>query len=423
MGKREQNPAVEQVMDELNEELSAVLNVGTEPFAPELVEDTALSKELAEPLAPVIREESSALADSESLSEDLADAEEPISSEEPSEKPSKKSADALQEGSALLPEEGSLSEELSNMLSFEPGTANKKQLIVCSEEKAGSSLKENEKAGLKKKRGQKKKSQKQQASKLDGKSAELQDDKKDIPAWGGGEGSLPADLLPEKPISNPLMGGIMGKITGRYENPADQSMVVSLKHSENLRVAQDRIVALEAEIDRLRKENEELIATGDIFRDRLDKVVVQNDNLKKTHEESREEFQEEKKTLMNTLSDQGREMDKLTLKNKELEKRLSNNILQIRVRERELENRIELMKLDSQTLIREKDQYILDLKRQMDRIKMDLETQKNKYNETQDKLKGQSHQTRRAARGLQMALHILKGDPFSAEEKEQETDK
>ena len=58
-------------------------------------------------------------------------------------------------------------------------------------------------------------------------------------------------------------------------------MRITLQQSENLRVAQERIVALEMEIERLRTENEDLIATGDIFRERLDKVIVQNDNLKK----------------------------------------------------------------------------------------------------------------------------------------------
>ena len=342
MGKQEQNSAVEQVMEELNEELSAVLNVGTELLSPALMEDTSLSQEPVEPTDNlVIQEKPEDLAPSEDQSDSE---EEPVSPK----KPLKKSGPALQEDS-VLSEEESLKEELGNMLSFEPGTANKKRLI-----------------------------------------------------------------------SDPLMEGVMSKLTGRYKSPSEQNMAITLKQSENLRVAQDRIVALETEIDRFRKENEELIATGDIFRERLDKVAVQNDNLKRTYEESREEFQEEKKTLLDTLNDQGREMDKLALKNKELEKRLSNNILQIRVRERELENRLELMKLDSQTLIREKDQYILDLKRQMDRIKMDLETQKNKYNETQEKLKGQSHQTRRATRGLQMALHILKGNAFSSEDREKE---
>ena len=198
----------------------------------------------------------------------------------------------------------------------------------------------------------------------------------------------------------------------------DVPMRITLKQSENLRVAQERIVALETEIERLRKENEELIATGDIFKERLDKVIVQNDNLKKIYEESREEFQDEKKTLMDALNDQKQEIEKSAVKNKELEKRLSNNIQQIRVRERELENRLELMKLDNQTLTREKDQYILDLKRQLDRLKMDLDSQKSKYNEESQKMDRYRDQHRNATRGLQMVLHILRGSDFSQEQQE-----
>ncbi|MDE0518477.1 MAG: hypothetical protein OXH36_02825, partial [Bdellovibrionales bacterium] len=193
------------------------------------------------------------------------------------------------------------------------------------------------------------------------------------------------------------------------KNDQNLPMRITLQQSENLRVAQDRIIELEAEIERLRTENEELIATGDIFRERLDKVIAQNDNLKKVYEENREEFQNEKRTLTDTLSDQGREIEKMIIKNKELEKRLSSNIQQIRVRERELENRLELMKLDNQTLAREKDRYILDLKRNIDKMKMDLDSQKNKYNEVSQKLEGYRNQNRRVTRGLQMILHIARG--------------
>ena len=200
-----------------------------------------------------------------------------------------------------------------------------------------------------------------------------------------------------------------------YGNAPNQSIPVhiTLKQSENLKVAQERIVALEQEIERLRTENEDLIATGDIFRERLDKMIAHNDKLKKTYEESREEFQDEKKTLVDTLNDQNREIEKIAIKNKELEKRLSSNIQHIRVRERELENRLELIKLDGQTLAREKDKYILDLKRKIDIMKMDLETQKNKHNEVSQKLEGYRSQSRRAARGLQMALHVLRGSDFT----------
>ena len=193
-------------------------------------------------------------------------------------------------------------------------------------------------------------------------------------------------------------------------------MRITLQQSENLRVAQERIVALETEIERLRLENEDLIATGDIFRERLDKIIVQNDNLKKTYEESRQEFQHEKRTLLDTLNSQTLEIEKMNVKNKDLEKRLFSNIQQIRVRERDLENRLELMKLDNQTLAREKDQYILDLKRQIDRMKMESDTQKNKHNEVSNKLEGYRNQNRNVVRGLQVVLNVARGANAPQEE-------
>ena len=193
----------------------------------------------------------------------------------------------------------------------------------------------------------------------------------------------------------------------------------SLQQSENLRLAQERITSLEEEIQRLRQENEELITTSDIFKERLDKILAKNDDLKKAHQENREDFITEKKTLMDTLSEQGREIDKLQIKNKELEKRLSNNLQHIRVRERELENRLELIKVDSQTLVREKNRYILQLKQQMERSKMDLDTHKNKYSELKQTLEEHLEQSRRAVRGIQMIMHILKGHSVSQDEIEQ----
>ena len=357
MSKRKQNTAIDQVMNELNEEITPSFHTSPNLFSPDLLSEPAKIDKTQDSVVRV----------------GTAVSTEPIRPEKsPSPSPS------IDEPSS--PEELS---ELENLLSFEPNR-NKYQEELEKESVAPQAKEESAVPAEKKSRAQR-----------DPKEVELvKNNKKN------------------------LMQGAIGKMANFYNHTVDPGISISLKQSENLRVAQERIIALEEEIDRLRKENEELISAGDIFRERMDKMAVQNDNLKKSYEESREEFQEEKKTLMDTLNDQSREMDKMVLKNKELEKRLSNNIQQIRVRERELENRLELMKLDSQTLVREKDQYILDLKRQIDRTKMDIETQKNRYTETEQKLTEQKSQTRRAARGLQMALHILRGNDFSIENKE-----
>ena len=190
----------------------------------------------------------------------------------------------------------------------------------------------------------------------------------------------------------------------------DVPINITLQQSENLRVAQERIVSLENEIERLRTENEELLSVGNTFKERLDAVIIQNNTLKQVYEESRQEFQDEKRTLISTLSDREREIEKIIVKNKDLEKRLSNNIQSIRLRERDLENQIELMKLDEQNSSRNKDKYILDLKREIDRIKMDSETQRNRHNEQIQKLEENRLQNQRIVRGLRMVLDIARGE-------------
>ena len=215
------------------------------------------------------------------------------------------------------------------------------------------------------------------------------------------------------------MDGNVALTTHSYQkNQEPLPIQISLQQSENLRLAQERITSLEEEIERLRQENEKLITTGNIFKERVDKVLAKNDDLKKAYEESREEFLSEKKVLMDTLSDQSREMDKMQVKNKELEKRLSNNLQHIRIREKELENRLELVKVDSQILVREKNSYILKLKQQIEHSKMDLDTHKDKYSELQQKLEEHLEQSRRAVRGIQMVTHILKGRSLLQEEDE-----
>ncbi len=226
--------------------------------------------------------------------------------------------------------------------------------------------------------------------------------------------------LESPPSPSFSMDGNVGLATHSYQKNQETHMPIqiSLQQSENLSLAQERMTSLEEEIERLRQENEKLITTANIFKERLDKVLVKNDDLKKAYEESREEFLSEKKVLMNTLSDQSREMDKMQVKNKELEKRLSNNLQHIRIREKELENRLELVKVDSQTLVREKNRYILQLKQQIERSKMDLNTHKDKYSELQQKLEEHLEQSRRAVRGIQMVTHILKGRSLLREEDE-----
>ncbi len=182
-----------------------------------------------------------------------------------------------------------------------------------------------------------------------------------------------------------------------------------LRQSEYLREAQEKIVALDEEIERLRRENEELLSTADHFEKSAEKRQTKYIRLKRDYEESREDYKKEKKVLMDTLSARGREIEHLKLQTKSLEDRLSNNIQQIRVRERELEHRLDIVTREDQVIRRAKERDILDLRRLVDQLKMDLNRQKDKYNVVQKELEEFREGSRKAVRSLNVSLNILRG--------------
>ena len=193
---------------------------------------------------------------------------------------------------------------------------------------------------------------------------------------------------------------------------------IILNQSENLRIAQERNKELEKEIERLRVENERLFDIENHL-SQLDSIRDKYAHLQRIYTDNEEQFSKETKKLNDTIYNQQKKITELKDHNKSLQDRLSNNIHQIRVRERELENRLELVKNDSHVLIREKDQYILDLKRQIDRIKMDLDRQKERFNEVKQELEHFRGQSRRALRSLNASLDILRGESLSEEESEE----
>ena len=62
------------------------------------------------------------------------------------------------------------------------------------------------------------------------------------------------------------------------------------------------------------------------------------------------------------------------LEKEQLESRLDSNLKKIRVRERELENRLELVRLENFSLQRAKDEHLLGLKRENDDAQIELES-------------------------------------------------
>ncbi len=238
-----------------------------------------------------------------------------------------------------------------------------------------------------------------------GSEEDLEDGTQPIP-------SLSADDEPSEKKDFPSRAAV-GRAEGFRSSSALGSPEAALAQSENLRIAQDRILELEREIERLRVENEELGAAGETLRRKSDELLSVNEDLERRLEHEVSTSNQEKEILKNSRDLLRKEVEELKQKNSELEIRISTNIQRVRVRERELENRLELSKVESKALIRSKDEMILDLKRQIDQLNLELNNYRVKSQDLNKQIAERQDTLRRTVKALRLALSMMEGEEQS----------
>lgn len=194
---------------------------------------------------------------------------------------------------------------------------------------------------------------------------------------------------------------------GRSSGNVMTSVDASLAQAENLNIAQQRILELEKEVEHLREENEELASAGEIIRSRADELSAHMTKVEKEKAEIQESAKSELLILKGNLQYKENEVAKARVKVDELEARLKSDFKKIRVRERELENRLELLRAEKSALVRSKDEYILEQKRKIDQLSQELDNYREKCLELNKALEGNQDQFKRTERALRLALSNL----------------
>jgi hypothetical protein len=194
---------------------------------------------------------------------------------------------------------------------------------------------------------------------------------------------------------------------GNHVDLKSSAYEAQFMQAENLKIAQQRLVELEKDIERLRKENEVLISAGEISQQKLEELSVKVGNLERDKHDLKEQSEAELRIFRDGLQVKDTEILRFRNKVDELESRLANDLKKIRVRERELENRLELAKLEKQALSRSKDETILDLKRRIDHLNSEVESYKDRVIDLNQKLESNHEQFGRTVRALRIALTNL----------------
>lgn len=181
----------------------------------------------------------------------------------------------------------------------------------------------------------------------------------------------------------------------------------SLQMSENLRIAQKRIQSLEKELEQLRLENEQLMSAGETFRLKSDELSTQNSEMQNEVQHLKSLHDQDIHLLKETMERQQHEIKDLKKKKEELELRINSSVQKVRQREKELENRLELVKAEGTTLLRSKDDMILQLKKQKDMDHSELEMLRSKNQELSKKIAHQGDLQRRVVKALRLALGLM----------------
>lgn len=176
---------------------------------------------------------------------------------------------------------------------------------------------------------------------------------------------------------------------------------------ENLKIAQQKILDLEKENEKLRLQNQELIAATEIVKERSELLSQQVLDYKNDREHLEESFKNEVALLKSQLNRKEQESVRSQMKIEELDSRLKFDLKKIRIRERELENRLELVRAEKNALVRSKDEQILDLRRKMDQFQLEVESYRQKCVELNRTIETNQDSFKRTTRALRLAMANL----------------
>ena len=189
------------------------------------------------------------------------------------------------------------------------------------------------------------------------------------------------------------------------------ALQMHLVQSESLKIAQEKIRDLEEEILSLREKNESLISAGEVLKENNETIKVKLEDLKANLSDEKQSFKDEKEVLLSVVEEAREQITKLRNKNQELEKRLSSSFHGIRQRENSLEGRIEILKMENSALQKEKDKKLLDLKKEIFKLKNNLENSHKRNHQLtilNNKLKEGSRRVVSALRATIYSLEAVK---------------
>jgi chromosome segregation ATPase len=203
------------------------------------------------------------------------------------------------------------------------------------------------------------------------------------------------------------------------EDPLTSNQIDILKRYIEIKEAEARDLRIQQEqyqdfskkagvkIDSLVKKNRKLTAELEEARRSVALLQSESDKERAHHTEQviilKSDY-DEKLRQAGATQDQFRE---LLRKREEFKEKVKEDLKRIKLKERELENKYELLRTDTQTLLDAKDKQILELKKKTDALDLELESLDEKLRETASVVNQVSVKKRRLIETLKLTISLL----------------
>lgn len=191
------------------------------------------------------------------------------------------------------------------------------------------------------------------------------------------------------------------------QKPITRDPLIDLKNVDYIKAAQEKVLKLDKEIMALRQENQELAVAGDHFKNLSEDQRRKIQSLEAELESLDSTFSEEKKILLASINAKELRIEALQVRVEDLEEQMQTKFNRLRMRERELESRLAIIKQENEAVGNSKDDMLVDLKRQVSELTEDLERSRSQYQKTLDKVSQRDDALRRTVKALKLSLTML----------------
>jgi chromosome segregation ATPase len=188
---------------------------------------------------------------------------------------------------------------------------------------------------------------------------------------------------------------------------------ISLKETEvrdmrdQKRQYQAFVKKLSSQVEELTNRSRELVAEVDVLRRRNESVQAENHELKDKFSGDMKVLQSEMEEKLRKSGNYESQVDSLSREQQEWKAKVREELKRIKLKERELENKYELLKRDAQALLDSKDKHVLEVKKKNDALELEMESLEERLRRGNTILNAIDSKKKRLVETMRLAISLL----------------